>query len=64
MNLSNVLMNKSSHVKVKGRDTMIMCLYVDDLILVENNKQIFENFKKKMAHEFEINDLGLISYFL
>ena len=43
---------------------MLVCLYIDDLIFFGNNPRIFEKFKKTMAQEFEITDIGLISYYL
>ena len=41
----------------------ILLLYVDDLFLTGNEKQIVE-CKKKLAEEFEMKDLGLMHYFL
>jgi len=42
---------------------VILLLYVDDLFLTGNEKQIMES-KKKLAEEFEMKDLGLMHYFL
>ena len=42
---------------------IILLLYVDDLFLKRNEKQIMES-KKKLAEEFEMKDLGLMHYFL
>ena len=42
---------------------VILLLYVDDLFLTGNKKQIVES-KKKLAEEFEMKDLGLMHYFL
>ena len=38
-------------------------VYVDDLFLTGNEKQIVE-CKKKLAEEFEMKDLSLMHYFL
>jgi uncharacterized protein len=43
---------------------LIICLYVDDLLYIENNSEMFKEFKQSMFREFEITDNGLISYFL
>lgn len=51
-------------MKVKKGDMLIVCLYVDDLIFIGNNHQMAEEFKKMMACEFEITDIGLMSYYL
>ena len=41
----------------------ILLLYVDDLFLSGNEKQIVE-CKKNLAEEFEMKDLGLLHQFL
>jgi hypothetical protein len=43
---------------------LFICLYVDDLIFTGNNPSMFEDFKKAMTQEFEITDIGLMSYYL
>ena len=43
---------------------LIVSLYVDDLIYTGNNKSICEEFKMSMMHEFDMSDLGKMSYFL
>jgi hypothetical protein len=43
---------------------LIICLYVDDLLYIENNSEMFKEFKQSMFREFEITDNGLMSYFL
>ena len=40
-------------------EPVILLLYVDDLFLTGNEKQISE-CKKKLAAEFEMKDLGLM----
>ncbi|RDY01787.1 hypothetical protein CR513_14844, partial [Mucuna pruriens] len=42
----------------------MICLYVDDLIFIGNNPNLFEDFKKVMSCEFEMTDIGLLSYYL
>ena len=46
-----------------GDEPVILLLYVDDLFLIGNEKQIVE-CKKKLTEEFEMKDLGLMHYFL
>ena len=43
---------------------MFVCVYMDDLISTGNNQIMFEEFKKVMAQEFEMSDMGLTSYYL
>ncbi|KAK2446248.1 putative mitochondrial protein [Trifolium repens] len=52
------------YIKLQGRDILIVCLYVDDLIFTGNNPTMFEEFKKEMTKEFEMTDIGLMSYYL
>ena len=44
-------------------EQVILLLYVDDLFLIGNEKQI-KDCKKKLAEEYEMKDLGLMHYFL
>jgi hypothetical protein len=37
---------------------------VDDLIFTRNNPKMFGDFKQTMIKEFEIMDIGLMSYYL
>ncbi|KAJ4756551.1 polyprotein [Rhynchospora pubera] len=52
------------YVKVKNGEMLVVALYVDDLIFTGNSGEMIEEFKKAMMREFEMTDLGLMSYFL
>lgn len=39
-------------------------LIVDDLIFTGNSSSMFEKFKQDMAREFEMTDIGLMSFYL
>jgi hypothetical protein len=41
-----------------------MCLYVDDLLITGSNDSYISDFKNNLREEFEMTDLGLMSYFL
>lgn len=43
---------------------LIESLYVDDLIYNGNDRDLCEDFKKSMMHEFDTFDLGRMRYFL
>ena len=45
-------------------DILMVCLYVDDLIFTSNNASLVESFKQSIMREFEMSDLGLMSYFI
>jgi hypothetical protein len=51
------------YFKVEDGEPMILLLYVDDLFLTGTEKLITE-FKRKLAVEFEMKDLGMMHYFL
>jgi hypothetical protein len=51
------------YFKVMNNEPVISLLYVDDLFLTGEEKLITE-YKKRLASEFEIKDLGLMHYFL
>ncbi|GKV20502.1 hypothetical protein SLEP1_g30621 [Rubroshorea leprosula] len=52
------------YVKVSNGGILIVCLYVDDLIFTGNNPRMFEEFKRAMSNEFEMTNIGLMSYYL
>ena len=52
---------------VKGEslsDILIVCLYVDDLLITGKDCSAISTFKQEMKSEFEMSDLGELSYFL
>ena len=52
------------YVKVKDEDILTVCLYVDDLIFTGSNPSMFEEFKRMMNKEFEMTDIGMMTYYL
>ena len=55
--LPRVKFDPNLYLKVVEDEPVILLLYVDDLFLTGNEKQIMES-KKKLAEEFEMKDLG------
>ena len=51
------------YLKVIEDEPVILLLYVNNLFLTGNEKQIMES-KKKLAEEFKMKNLGLMHYFL
>ncbi|XP_014524000.1 uncharacterized protein LOC106780253 [Vigna radiata var. radiata] len=45
-------------------EKLIVCLYVDDLLIIGSSKEKILDFKIQMLKEFEMSDLGRLSYFL
>ncbi|KAL0294174.1 UNVERIFIED_CONTAM: Retrovirus-related Pol polyprotein from transposon RE1 [Sesamum angustifolium] len=52
------------YIKSQGNDTLIVSLYVDDLIYTGNNEKMIQDFKQDMMKKFEMSDLGLMHFFL
>lgn len=47
-----------------NNELIILCLYVDDLLVTSSSENEVDDIKLDLLKEFEITDLGLISYFL
>ncbi|XP_050919406.1 uncharacterized mitochondrial protein AtMg00810-like [Lathyrus oleraceus] len=43
---------------------VLACLYVDDILLTERCEHEITKFKKVLMNEFEITDIGNMTYFL
>ena len=63
MGFSKIKANPNLYFKVIEDEPVIRLIYVDDLFLTGNKKQIVE-CKKNLTKEFEMKDLGLMHYFL
>ncbi|RDY09459.1 hypothetical protein CR513_06171, partial [Mucuna pruriens] len=50
--------------KIDNDDILLICLYLDNLISISNNTNLFEDIKKTMSCEFEKTNIGLVSYYL
>ncbi|XP_050890990.1 uncharacterized mitochondrial protein AtMg00810-like [Lathyrus oleraceus] len=51
-------------VKRKEGKFLIVCIYVDDLLFISDDKDLFNEFKCSMKNEFDMTDLGKMRYFL
>ena len=57
----------SDHILfLKKGDDQITCLiiYVDDMVITENNKREIKELKRKLFMEFEMKNLKNLKYFL
>ncbi|CAM8915543.1 unnamed protein product [Rhodiola kirilowii] len=53
------------YIKMSAEGQMlIVCLYVDDLIFTGSSEEMFIEFREAMTRQFEMTDMGLMSYFL
>ncbi|CAL0332983.1 unnamed protein product [Lupinus luteus] len=46
------------------QDVILLCLYVDDLVITGSNEIALHKLKGKLNSEFEMTDLGELAYFL
>jgi len=47
-----------------GNNAVVLGVYVDDLIITGQNPGEIDLFKKQMTSEFDMSDLGLLSFYL
>ena len=47
-----------------GEATLVLGVYVDDLLITGSQTQEIEKFKQQMTKEFEMSDLGFLTYYL
>jgi len=47
---------------VQLNQLIIICLYMDDLLIIGSNTTYIENIKQNLKMEFEMTDLGTLSY--
>lgn len=52
------------YTRREGEESVIIGVYVDDLIITETNVENIVKFKDQMSKEFEMSDLGKLSYYL
>ena len=52
------------YVKNTNGSRIVICLYVDDLLITSSSEECIESCKAELMKEFEMNDLGKLSYFL
>ncbi|GAB2283721.1 hypothetical protein Dimus_039621 [Dionaea muscipula] len=52
------------YVKRVNHDLMLICIYVDDLLLMGNKLKLLDDFKQSLVMRFEMTDLGVMSHYL
>lgn len=56
--------NTSLFVKYDGTDTIVLLLYVDDIILIGSNSSKVQNVITELSEVFKLKDMGKLTYFL
>ncbi|GAB2273823.1 hypothetical protein Dimus_039054 [Dionaea muscipula] len=52
------------YVKQNKGSLLILCVYVDDIIITGNDSALITVFKQSLVKRFEMTDLGMMSYYL
>lgn len=52
------------YTKREGSESLIVGVYVDDLLVTGTNLSNIVKFKREMSREFNMSDLGMLSYYL
>lgn len=52
------------YVKSCGENSLIVSIYVDDMLVTGSNFELIQQFKDEMRCCFEMTDLGIMKYFL
>lgn len=52
------------YIKRKGGEILIVGVYVDDLLITGTSIDVITEFKQQMSDQFEMNNLGKLSYYL
>ena len=56
--------NKCVYYKVRGIKSIVLCLYLDDILLFRTNIKIINETKSFLKENFEIKDMGVASVIL
>ncbi|KAL7724842.1 hypothetical protein ACLKA6_012828 [Drosophila palustris] len=64
MELNPIAADPCVYLKKKGNGIIIVSLYVDDLFVATNDAQMLKNLKSELSSNFEMKDLGKLSYCL
>jgi hypothetical protein len=50
--------------KLIGDQLIYLVLYVDDMLLIRNNKEIIQDVKNQLSSKFDMKDLGASNFIL
>ena len=54
----------SLYRKQEGKHLLLVAVYVDDLLVTGSNQDMINDFKRGMSSNFEMSDLGKLTYYL
>ena len=56
--------DKSVYIKDTASGYVIVCLYVDDMLIIGSSNNIFKATKRMLTSEFDMKDLGVVDTIL
>lgn len=56
--------DQALYTRMIGNETLIVAVYVDDLLVTGSSQALINEFKKKMGVKFDMSDIGKLSYYL
>nr|GEX03699.1 ribonuclease H-like domain, reverse transcriptase, RNA-dependent DNA polymerase [Tanacetum cinerariifolium] len=64
LNFKKCALEQAIYTKTSKDTTLLIGVYVDDLIITDTPKEEIDKFKAQMKEKFEMSDLGLLAYYL
>nr|GEW90532.1 ribonuclease H-like domain, reverse transcriptase, RNA-dependent DNA polymerase [Tanacetum cinerariifolium] len=64
LNFKKYALEQSIYTKTSKDSTLLIGVYVDDLIITSTPKEEIDKFKAQMEEKFKMSDLGLLAYYL
>ncbi|KAL8116648.1 hypothetical protein AgCh_022990 [Apium graveolens] len=64
MGLTRCPYEHAVYTKKEGNKSLIVAVYIDDLLITNTSTSIIERFKKEMSTHFDMSDLGKLAYYL
>lgn len=52
------------YTRREGGESLIIAVYVDDLLVTGSDSKLIERFKQQMSSNFEMSNLGKLTYYL
>ncbi|KAJ0590430.1 putative RNA-directed DNA polymerase [Helianthus annuus] len=64
LNFKKCTLESAIYTRTNEASTLIVGVYVDDLIVTGTSKKEIDIFKSQMKNKFDMSDLGLLAYYL
>nr|GEU40972.1 ribonuclease H-like domain, reverse transcriptase, RNA-dependent DNA polymerase [Tanacetum cinerariifolium] len=64
LNFKKCALEQAIYTKTSKDSTLLIGVYVDDLIITDKPKEGINKFKAQMEEKFKMSDLGLLAYYL